>query len=192
MGHEHFADLRYHSSHNVLDMDDTEDKYDFHNMFIAPGVTPNKGQNPGVAMFEVSDDGVPSNLTMEFIDLLPTLGKSSVAYDDLTFLTLPLSDYGVNDITASSLSEFRKDLEDDKDMALEYLTRKMGFNPESEEETEMAYAIYEDKDLITSGKQKTGEYICQMHKSLSADEFSDCTKDANSFDDSLRTETFLQ
>ena len=144
MGHEHYADLRYHSSHNVLDMDDTEDKYDFHNMFIAPGVTPNKGQNPGVAMFEVSDDGVPSNLTMEFIDLLPTLGQSSVAYDDLTFFTLPLSDYGVTDITASSLSEFRKALEDDKDMALEYLTRKMGFNHESEEGTEMAYAIYED------------------------------------------------
>ena len=56
----------------------------------------------------------------------------------------------------------------------------------------MAYAIYEDKDLITSGKQKTGEYICQMRKSLSADEFSDCTKDANNFEDTIRAETFLQ
>ena len=59
MGHEHWADLRYHSSDNVLNMEDTEQKFDFHNMFIAPGVTPNKGQNPGVAMFEITSDGIP-------------------------------------------------------------------------------------------------------------------------------------
>lgn len=83
-------------------------------------------------------------------------------------------------ITASALSDFRKELEDDKDIALEYLTRKMGFNSSSEAETKMAYSIYEDKDLITNGKQKTGEYICQMHKSIGSDEYKDCTKSANS------------
>ena len=85
---------------------------------------------------------------------------SSISYSDLSFLSLPLSDYGVTSITATALSEFRKALEDDKDMALEYLVRKMGFDANSDEETQIAYAIYEDKDLITSGKQKTGEYIC--------------------------------
>ena len=103
-------------------------KFDFHNLLVAPGVTPNKGNNPGIAMFEVSDDGVPSNLSYEFMDLVPQLGKSSITYDDCEFLSLSMSEYGVTSLTASALSEFRKALEDDKDMALEYLTRKMGYN----------------------------------------------------------------
>lgn len=50
-------------------MDDTESKFDFHNYFVAPGITPEKGNNPGVAMLEFTEDGVPSNLQMEFINL---------------------------------------------------------------------------------------------------------------------------
>ena len=46
-----------------------------------------------------------------------------------------MSDYGVTSLTASALAEFRKQLEGDQDMALEYLTRKMGFNAKSETET---------------------------------------------------------
>ena len=72
-------------------MEDTEVKFDFHNMLIAPGVTPNKGQNPGVAMFEVSSDGVPSNLTFEFMNLVPTIGKSApLSYSELNFLSLAM------------------------------------------------------------------------------------------------------
>ena len=41
--HDHYGDLRYHSSHHVADLPDTEDKFDFHNLFVAPGITPNKG-----------------------------------------------------------------------------------------------------------------------------------------------------
>ena len=156
-------------------------KFDFHNLLVAPGVTPNKGNNPGIAMFEVSDDGVPSNLSYEFMDLVPQLGKSSITYDDCEFLSLSMSEYGVTSLTASALSEFRKALEDDKDMALEYLTRKMGYNSQSDSETEMALDIYKDKDLISTKKEKTGEYICQMHKSLSPSEFSDCCDSANSY-----------
>ena len=135
-------------------------------------------------MFEVSSDGVPSNLTFEFINLVPTMGKSDpISYSELEFLSLPMQDFGVTAITASALSDFRKELEDDKDMALDYLVRKMGFNSSSETETQMAYSVYEDKDLITTGKQKTGEFICQMHKSISPDEYDDCTKTANNFRD---------
>ena len=145
-------------------------------------------------MFEVSKDGVPSNLKWEFIDLVPQVGQSSVSYSDLEFLSLDMSEYGVTSLTASALSDFRKALENDKDMTLEYLTRKMGFNHKSSAETEMAYAIYEDKDLITTGKQKTGEFICQMHKSLSPDEFDDCCASANLADAELpaELEVFLQ
>ena len=86
-------------------------------------------------MFEVSSEGVPSNLQFEFINLVPQLGKSSVTYDDLEFQSLSMIDFGVTSLTASALSEFRKQLEDDQDMALEYLTRKMGFNSMSDSET---------------------------------------------------------
>lgn len=182
--HDHFGDLRYHSSDGVLDLPDQDPKFDFHNLLVAPGVTPNKGNNPGVAMFEVSSDGVPSNLTMEFIDLVPQLGASSVSYDELEFLSLPLTDYGVTSITASGLRDFRIALEADQDMALEYLTRKMGFNSKSDSETQIAYDIYKDKDLISSKKLKTGEFICEMHKSLSPEEFTACCDAANSIDSS--------
>jgi len=92
VAHEHFSDLRYHSSQNVLDLKDTDVKYDFHNMFVSPGMSPYKNQNPGVAMFEVSDLGLPFGLKMEFLDLNPTLGMSSIpAYSDLTFRSFDLT-----------------------------------------------------------------------------------------------------
>jgi hypothetical protein len=38
-GHDHFSDLRYHSSNNVFDLPNPAVKFDFHNILIAPGVT---------------------------------------------------------------------------------------------------------------------------------------------------------
>ena len=90
-----------------------------------------------------------------------------------------MSDYGVTELTASALSDFRKRLEDDDSMALEYLTRKMGFDARDETETNMAYDVYKDKDLLSNKKLKTGEYICQMHKSSSGSEFDACCDAAN-------------
>lgn len=63
--HDHYADIRYHSSGNTSDT-----KYFFHNILIAPGVTPIDGSNPGVATYLVSKDTfVPSNLELHFIPL---------------------------------------------------------------------------------------------------------------------------
>jgi len=45
------------------------------------------------------------------------------------------------------------------------------------------------KDLITSSKHKTGEFICQMHKSISVDEYDTCTATANNL---LNLDYFLQ
>lgn len=118
-------------------------------------------------MFEVSTDGVPSNLKFEFMDLYQQYGASSVSYDEVKWLSLPMSDYGVTEITATALSDFRKRLEDDDDMTREYLVRKLGFNAQDETETNMAYDVLKDKDLLSEKKLKTGEYICQMHKSTS-------------------------
>ena len=58
-GHDHFADLRYHSSNNVATLTDPTVKFDFHNMLVAPGVTPYDGTNPGVAKFEITDTFIP-------------------------------------------------------------------------------------------------------------------------------------
>lgn len=72
-------------------------------------------------------------------------------------------------------------------MTLEYLTRKMGFDANSAEETQMAMDLYAKKDLITTSKHKTGEFICSMHKSLSPEEFNACCASANK-----QVELFLQ
>ncbi len=69
VGHDHYADLRYHSSNNVAGLPDSPTKFNFHNMFVAPGVTPWDSSNPGVSMFEVTDSGVATGLKMEFLNL---------------------------------------------------------------------------------------------------------------------------
>jgi len=88
-------------------------------------------------------------------------------------------DYQLPDLTAKSLDSFRERLEADKDFALEYLVRKMGFNSKDSDQFDQAIDIYTDKDLVTTKKHKTGEYICQMHQSLSGKEFDACCKNAN-------------
>jgi len=60
--HDHYADLRYHSSHNVPDLKDTSEQFYFHNIVINPGITPNKGQNPGIAMLEIDENNLPINV----------------------------------------------------------------------------------------------------------------------------------
>lgn len=128
-------------------------------MFISPGVDPNKYTNPGVAMFEVSDAGVPFNLKMEFIDLLPQLGKKSIAYSDLQFNSLAMTEYGVNNLTANDLNDFRRRLEADNKMALEYMNRKLGYN-ESSAEKNMGIDVYKTKMKLVSSNGQIGSYIC--------------------------------
>jgi hypothetical protein len=53
--HDHYTDLRYHTS----------DTNHFHNMLVAPGVSPINGQNPGYATFEVDEVSLlPQNLQL--------------------------------------------------------------------------------------------------------------------------------
>ena len=96
-----------------------------------------------------------------------------------------MSDYGVTSLAADALATFRKALEADKDKTLQYLTRKLGYDASSDSETQMAYAVYEDIDVITTGKQKTGEFICVMHNSLTPDEYETCVAAAHSVDDAV-------
>jgi len=189
-GHDHYADLRYHSSDNVYDLPDTATKFDFHNLFVAPGITPNKGQNPGVTIFDVNN-GIPSNMHMEFLNLEKTLGGTTTpAYSNLEWFSLDLaSKFGLNALDATSLAAFRKHLEADKSFALDYIVAKLGFNPADATQAQRGLDLMAKKDLITSSKHKTGEFICQMHKSISVDEYDTCTATANNL---LNLDYFLQ
>ena len=130
VGHDHFADLRYHSSNNVCNLPDTDVKFDFHNLFVAAGVTPYDSSNPGVSKFEITSAGVPTNLHIEFLDLNDTYGKSSVSYSDAKFFSVDwATSYGVTSLDAESLATFRKVLEADETYTLNYLVSKLGFNP---------------------------------------------------------------
>ena len=109
VGHDHYADLRYHSSNNVCDLPDTDVKFDFHNMFVAAGVTPYDSSNPGVSKFEITSAGVPQNLQIEFLNLNDTFGKSSVSYSEATWWSHNYATgYGVSTIDPESVANFRK------------------------------------------------------------------------------------
>lgn len=129
VGHDHYSDLRYHSSNNVAGLEDTDDSFDFHNVLVAPGVTPYDNSNPGFAKFTISDDLVPTALHMEFLNLQATLGQDSVAYAEIDWWSVDFSKmWDVTDIDATSLATFRKRLEDDEDYTLNYLVSKLGFD----------------------------------------------------------------
>jgi hypothetical protein len=120
--HDHIASLRYHTSNSVVDLPDPTDKFYFHNLLVAPAVTPNKMNNPGISMFEV-DNGIAHSLKYEFLDLNPTFGQTGVPLD-LTWYSLDFAaQYGVTAIDAESLSNFRKNLEADLTLAKDYMVR---------------------------------------------------------------------
>ena len=128
-------------------------------------------------MFEISDDGTPHSLKMEFIDMMSFKGRSSIAYDDLTFRSLDLAaDYGLNELTPQGLRHFRHFLEDPSnyDTAISYLISKMGYDPSDPDEAEYALKWYVNKKLVTEDDHQIWAYLCLMHKSLSVQELSKC------------------
>jgi len=88
--HDHFADFRYHSN------GDDSSKEFYHNMFVSPGMSPIKNQNPGYAVFEVdSSSFVPHAMKLTFLDF-NSLTKSRISSSNLPFRSVMLSDYGLN------------------------------------------------------------------------------------------------
>ena len=75
-GHDHYTAMRYHSSSGVLDFEDPEIKYNFHNLIIGPSLTPWYSNNPGVSVLEFSENLVPENMQTTFLNLAPTIGKN--------------------------------------------------------------------------------------------------------------------
>lgn len=76
-GHDHFSSLRVHK-------DDDGDYY--HNIFVAPSLTPWYSNNPGVTSLKISEDNVPHGLKSTFLNLNATIGKNEpLPYDELEF-----------------------------------------------------------------------------------------------------------
>ena len=170
--HDHIGRLAYHTSNYVMNLPDPDVKFEFHNLLVAPGLTPNKGQNPGIAMFEV-DNGVAHNLKFEFLDLGKTYGSTSVP-SKLTFYSLDFaSRYGVQNIDATGLVNWRKALEADINLTHDYMVRQVGFDPSDKSEYNAAMAIYADEKLVTSSGDPTC-FVCQMHKSITGTEEKAC------------------
>ena len=133
-GHDHFASLRAHESA-------TGETY--HNIFIAPGITPWYNNNPAVSSLEVRKDDdsgtlIPHNLRTTFLNLEPTLGKDEpLSYDELEFRELSFEEtYGVKDLTAKSIIDLARRLADDEALHKDYLVRKLGFDPDSQYEVD--------------------------------------------------------
>lgn len=175
VGHDHLSDLRYHSSYNVADLPDTDTKFDFHNMLVAPGITPWEGSNPGMVKFEITDNFVPTLLEMEFLNIEKTFGMETVTASDLEWWHMDwASQWGLTDIDATSISEFRKFLEADEPTCVDYLVSKLGFDYNDSAQYTRGVNVLTDVDLITTTAHHTYEYICQMHKSITPQEYLDC------------------
>ena len=132
VGHDHYSDLRYHSSQNVCDLADTDVKFDFHNILIAPGITPIDSSNPGVTMFEIDENLLPKNLRMEFLNLGATIGNESFTPADADWWSVDFaSAFNLTMLDPSSLATFRKFLEapENEEFTVNYLVSKLGFDP---------------------------------------------------------------
>ena len=168
VGHDHFSDLRYHSSFNVCDLPDTDVEFNFHNLLVSPGVTPRDGSNPGVTTFEITEDLVPQNLRMEFLNLNDTLSESpKLTWNSVDFAQV----WGLKQLDAPSLDAFRKTLEQSEEYTNNYLVSKLGFDYNDPVQYEMAMQVLTDNDIVSSPEHNTATYLCQMHQSTSPAEY---------------------
>ena len=76
-GHDHLASLRAAMA---------DDERAYHNIFIAPSITPWYKNNPGVSSFEVTGQLMPQNLRSTYLNLQQTFGyEEPLPEDQLEF-----------------------------------------------------------------------------------------------------------
>ena len=121
-GHDHLESLRTHKIDN--------DNY-FHNLLVAPSITPWYNNNPGVSSLTIDGDLVARNLKSTYLNLAPTIGPiSATPFDELEFRELDFAkQFGIKDLSAESIYKFALRLAGDEKLHKEYLIRKMGFYP---------------------------------------------------------------
>lgn len=193
--HDHYGDLRYHDK-DISDVDfndkvkvsklvqkarkeasPAENKEFFRNIFITPAVSPIKTNNPGVTLLEVDDLTLePQNLISHFFQLNKYNEDSSV--DEFHIVNYQ-DDFGVTDLSPYGIHSLKSALEDDKDSCLAYLVQKVGYTME-DQDLPLKNIYEDDLNIISSKKHHTEKFICQMHKSLSSNEFHQCYDDTKS------------
>jgi hypothetical protein len=121
--HDHFFDVRYHT------FGDSDKSY-YHNTIISPGISPVKGQNPGIAFFDIDASSMtPQNLRYVSLPLEQTYGWSSIPpVSSLPFRTVNFSTYGLYTLTAEALKDFKNKLEADDQLTYKYLVDKIGYD----------------------------------------------------------------
>lgn len=70
---------------------------------MSPGISPNKEENPGFAVFEVNETTlVPHSLKMTFMELEKTYGKTvaELPTDKMPLFSFEPSSLGLKDLTA--------------------------------------------------------------------------------------------
>jgi len=103
-----------------------------------------------------------------------------VSYSDIDFYSVDMAaDYDVTDLDATSLADFRKRLEADETYTLNYLVAKLGFDPTDSAQFDQGVAVLTDINLVTTKKHHVGEYLCQMHYSITPTEYDTCAQAAN-------------
>lgn len=79
-GHDHLESVRTHKI--------GKDNF-FHNLLVAPSITPWYKNNPGVSSLKIGNDMVARNLKTTFLNLNPTIGLiNSTPFDKLEFREL--------------------------------------------------------------------------------------------------------
>lgn len=118
-GDDNFTSARYHTDADILDTSDAHADSLYHNMLVLPSMTPWDRNNPAISAMEVNNDTqVPQNLRSHFLNLRPTLNKRwATPHKNLEFRTLDMAkDFGCVDLTAKSIDQFRKRLQEDTDL----------------------------------------------------------------------------
>ena len=135
--HDHFADLRYNS------FGSGSSKTYYHNFLEAPGCTPDKNQNPGIAIFEVDHTTlVAQNLRMVFLPIDQTYGMSSIpSVSSLPFRDYSMSQFGLTKLSPLDLHNFKTLIEPDETLTQNYLVTKLGYNYKDSKEFSRAISI---------------------------------------------------
>jgi len=169
-GHDHFSSLRAHES---------EEGGQFHNLFVAPSITPWYYNNPGVTSLEISEDLLPQNLHSTFLNLKPTIDQEfPLPQDELEFRKLDYAErYGIEKMTAEEIFALVERLLEDEDLHQDYLIRKMGLDPSIPSEVITARDILLRKKIILEtedGGYTLWPQVCLMTKNMTKEEYVDC------------------
>jgi hypothetical protein len=113
---------------------------------------------------------------MYFLPIEKTYGMKDEWINENTYLpmrVLSFNRFGLTELTPDAINEFKKRLENNRELLLRYLAFKLGYDASDPKELESGLLAYQDFAEITP-KDETYVYICQMHASFTLNELNYC------------------